>query len=167
MKTKLWIIFILVFWLFSCSEENINTIEISKNQEEDLIEVENLEIDEYNFEQLEKVKNILDWLDKNSYSFENLKDFNEEFNQNIKPIQNCYLLSNWNNIFFNKSKDDYIFMFKLYSKYYFKKYKSIYYIYPEYKFNEIKNSLCSSHWWDCGTDMAFWDYLQVISTPCR
>ncbi|MDD2907807.1 MAG: hypothetical protein PHH98_04145 [Candidatus Gracilibacteria bacterium] len=130
-------------------------------------ELENIKIDEYNFEQLEKVKSVLNGLNKNSYSFENLKEFNEKFNQNIKPIKNCYLLSNGNNVFLDKSNDNYIFMFKLYSMDYGKRYKNMYYIYPEYKFQEIENSLCSSHGGICGTDVAFGDYLETISTPCE
>lgn len=149
--TIIWIIYL--YTKYNNIEEIVNPEEQAK-----------IEIDVYNFEQLEKIKSILDWLDKDSYSFENLKEFNEKFNQDIKPIKNCYLLSNKNNLYLDK--DDFIFMVNLHSKDYRKKYKSIYYVYPEYKIQRIEDSLCSPHWWECGTDQAFSYYLDIISKPC-
>lgn len=128
MKTKLLIIFILVFGLISCSEENINTIEINKNQRGSLTESENLKIDEYNFEQLEKAKNILRNLKRTDTKFSSLKEFNNIYNSNIKPIKNCYYINKYN----NKDRVLYNFWFKLESDKYIKKYWDENYIYPKY-----------------------------------
>ncbi len=64
-------------------------------------------VDYYNFNQLEKAKIILDKIPENAEKFYTLKEFNEKYNTNIKPIKNCYYISNdnWN--------QDYIFWFKL------------------------------------------------------
>jgi hypothetical protein len=64
-----------------------------------IYEIININIDIYNFKQLEKVKSVLDSLDKNSYNFSNLKEFNKKFSQNIEPIKNCYFLSDRNRFF--------------------------------------------------------------------
>ena len=59
-------------------------------------EEEYIKIDEYNFAQLEKVKKILDPLDKDSKKFNTLSEFNKTFNQNIVPKEGCYYLRNYN-----------------------------------------------------------------------
>lgn len=61
-----------------------------------IFEQDKLTIDRYNFEQLEKVRLVLDNLDKNSYKFDNLNEFNKKFSQNIEPIKNCYFLTERN-----------------------------------------------------------------------
>ena len=69
-------------------------------------EVYNVYVDIYNFKQLEKVKIILNSINK-SIHFSSLNDFNSTYNSNITPIKNCYYLSDYN------WKENYIFWFKL------------------------------------------------------
>ncbi|MDP2103818.1 MAG: hypothetical protein Q8K26_02765, partial [Candidatus Gracilibacteria bacterium] len=49
-------------------------------------ELENRRMDEYNFGELEKAKQILDNIGKNDKKFFTLKEFNEIYSANIKPI---------------------------------------------------------------------------------
>lgn len=130
-----------------------------------------IEIDEYNFEQLDKVKNILDWLDKNSYGFENLKEFNEKFNENIESIKNCYFLSDKNRYFETKSRNIekwkwwYIFWFKLESDKYIKKYWDKNYAYPKYDLPVFKLCFWVWDWW-CYDDNKQ-TFIKTISKPCN
>jgi hypothetical protein len=62
-------------------------------------EQDKIAIDIYNFNQLEKVKKTLCKLDKNSYKFDNINEFNKKFGQNIQPIKNCYVLSDRNRFY--------------------------------------------------------------------
>lgn len=58
-----------------------------------------IEVDEYNFGQLEKAKKILKNVprgDDRSERFETLKKFNEQYNADIQPKKNCYYVSNYN-----------------------------------------------------------------------
>jgi hypothetical protein len=50
----------------------------------------------YNFRQLEKTKPILESISKDANHFYTLKEFNELYNSSIKPIKNCYYVSNSN-----------------------------------------------------------------------
>ncbi|MCT4616667.1 MAG: hypothetical protein N4A38_00480 [Candidatus Gracilibacteria bacterium] len=128
-------------------------------------EQEKIKIDEYNFEQLEKVKSVLNSLDKNSYSFDNIGDFNKQFNINIEPIKNCYYLSNKN------GGEKYIFGFKLESNKYIDKYGTKSYIYPKYDI--VKEEIClgmpdldgskGKGCWDGNRDL----FERIISNPCE
>ncbi len=132
-----------------------------KLKEEYISEEDRIKIDEYNFEQLEKVKSVLDWLDKNSYSFNNLKEFNKKFNQNITPIKNCYFLSD-RNIYFEDKKwgGGYVFGFKLYSSKYRKIYWNLYIAYPKYNLPVEYACLWSKY---CRDDLNFSWFAQIIS----
>jgi len=125
-------------------------------------EQEKIKIDEYNFQQLEKVKEVLDPLDKNLYSFDNIWDFNKLYNLNIEPIKNCYYLTdrNW---FFKNNKWGwwYIFWFELESKKYIEKYWDKYYAYPEYDLPEDK--ICT---WKC-YDNNYKNFTRIISNTCN
>jgi len=125
-------------------------------------EQEKIKIDEYNFEQLEKVKLILDPLDKKSYIINSLDDFNEQFNMNIKPIKNCYYLidKNW---FFKDKKWEwwYIFWFELESKTYIKKYWTQYFAYPKYDLPMM--NMCDGECYD--NIRQHFEY--IISNPCN
>ncbi|EKD44468.1 MAG: hypothetical protein ACD_71C00126G0003 [uncultured bacterium (gcode 4)] len=127
-------------------------------------ELENRKIDEYNFWELEKVKNLLKWWNKDLYKFNTLKEFNEKYKANIKPIKNCYFLSNTEKFF---GKADYILLFEIFSEKYKNIYKHEYYVYPEIKYNQIEWSLCWGHGWVCTADIIFWEYIETISNPCR
>lgn len=61
-----------------------------------LLEQENIRIDEYNFNELEKVKPILEKLPQENKKIFTVKKFNELYNANIQPIKNCYYISNSN-----------------------------------------------------------------------
>jgi hypothetical protein len=89
-------------------------------------EKEKIEIDRYNFEQLEKAKPYLETIDENTEDFYFLPDFNEKFNIDIKPIKNCYYVRSTNGEY------QYIFWFKLESLLYKKIYWTEFYAYPEY-----------------------------------
>ena len=165
-KITIWIILLIILWVvWKYSYNYYNNQKVLAQEEQ-----ENIKIDEYNFEQLEKVKNILDWLDKNSYSFENLKEFNEKFNENIEPIKNCYFLSDRNSYFENlKWWWGYIFGFKLYSDKYQKELWEqylnhlSYYTYPKY---DLPSSyICD--WWNCDWDIIFGSLIKTISNPCE
>lgn len=105
----------VLLWVFTINESN------------------SIYVDMYNFEQLKNVQNILNKLDKNSYEFENLKEYNKKFNQNIKPIKKCYFMADRNRFFENNKKDwGYVFWFKLESILYRLEYLDNYYAYPKY-----------------------------------
>jgi hypothetical protein len=57
------------------------------------LEQDKIAIDRYNFEQLEKVESILKNISEKDMHFYNYKQFNDEYNTDIKPIKNCYYLS--------------------------------------------------------------------------
>ncbi|EKE28172.1 MAG: hypothetical protein ACD_3C00086G0016 [uncultured bacterium (gcode 4)] len=115
-------------------------------------------IDEYNFEQLIKAKQILSNIWKDDKKFFTLKEFNQKYNANIKPIKNCYYVSNSN---WGKP---YIFWFQLESD----KYKSIYwtgyYAYPKYDLPYSK--IC--YWTKASChDFTYNIYEHTISNPCE
>lgn len=89
-------------------------------------EQDKLEIDRYNFWQLEKVKLILKNVPEKEMDFYTIKKFNEIYNADIKPIKNCYVISdsNWDK--------PYIFWFQLESMIYRFIYIWKNYAYPSY-----------------------------------
>jgi len=144
------------------------------------IEQENIKIDKYNFGQLEKVKKILLKIPKEEYNFNNLKEFNQRFKQDIKPIKNCYVLYGKTDksleISETKKFDselNYVFLFRIYSKMFINKYNSSYYfypyyVYPESMYNKIEDSLCGKDGpGACATDAVYEDYMKTISNPCK
>jgi hypothetical protein len=60
------------------------------------IEIENFKIDQYNFEQLEKVKAVFQNRSEDVLTFNSIEEFNVQYNAGIIPIKNCYYLSNNN-----------------------------------------------------------------------
>jgi len=131
-------------------------------------ELENQKIDEYNFEQLEKVKVILKDLNRNDKKFSSLSEFNKIYKVDIKPIKNCYILSNINNYFIDSNlENSYMFMFSIYSEKYKNTYKKDYYIYPYNYYKNIEESLCWNNWWYCGSDIVYWNLIKTISNPCK
>jgi hypothetical protein len=133
------IIFILLLWLFI------------------LREIYTINIDIYNFKQLEKAKIILKDLPKESDKFYWLKEFNEKYGANIKPIKNCYDISNDN------WKYPYIFWFKLESILYKIKYSNIFYSYPKYDFEVVNNCII----WGWCFDINYELFSKTISNPCQ
>lgn len=126
------------------------------------IDIDNIKVDRYNFLQLEKIKNTLDELDRNSYKFDNVKEFNIKFNQDIKPLKNCYFLSERNWYFENNNWWWwYIFWFKLESLLYKLIYFDKYYIYPKYDLPSA--TICD---WTC-RDVNFPWFLETISNSCK
>lgn len=114
-------------------------------------------IDEYNFEQLENAKIVLEKIPEDANKFSTLKKFNEIYNAWIKPIKNCYYVSNSN------WEYPYIFWFKLESKKYIKYYWTQYYAYPEYDLPFTR--FCGGSK-DCNDDIARDFFLSVISFSC-
>ena len=61
-----------------------------------LMDTSNIQIDNYNFQQLEKARIILENIPLDAQKFFTLKDFNEQYKADIKTIKNCYYVSNDN-----------------------------------------------------------------------
>lgn len=145
-KSLVWIILFIIFlysWVFIYSY---------------IFEQDKIAIDNYNFEQLEKVKLVLDKISTDSKKFYTLKEFNKEYNEEINPIKNCYYVSNsnWN--------EKYIFWFQLESLIYkFIKFWGNY-AYPKY--NLPADYVCT--WWNnCNYDFIFSRFIKTISNPCQ
>ncbi len=132
-------------------------------------ELKKREIDKYNFEQLEKVKNILKWLDKSRY-ISSLKEFNKKFNQDIQPIKNCYYVVSTNYFDEYEWNSKYIFWFELHSDKYKNKYWKedeywiFYYAYPKYDLPYSKICFWSK---DSCTDFTYSRFAKKISNPCN
>lgn len=116
-------------------------------------------IDEYNFKQLEIVKNVLDWKKLDLYEFQTLSEFNKKYNLNIKPKKNCYYISseNWD--------EEYIFWFQLVSIYYKTKYNSDNYAFPK---NDLSDKLIYLWMWSNYVPKSPLDhYHRIISSHCK
>ncbi len=113
-------------------------------------------IDMYNFKQLEKVKTLLNKKYNVELSFKDIVDFNHQYNQNIKPIWNCYYLSSYNN------KEKYMFWFKLESLIYTYTYWTKYFSYPKYDIPYWHLCLMWKWCFDANKE----DYIKVISNKC-
>jgi len=124
-----------------------------------LIDGKNLYVDMYNFRQLEKVKIILKDLKREDKKFNNLNEFNEIYNVNIKSTRNCYYLRNY------KSEDRvlYTFWFKLESYIYIYIYWDKFYAYPKY---DLPVEIFCWWWPTCG-DINKENFERVISNPCE
>lgn len=128
-----------------------------------LIEVNNIMIDKYNFQQLEKAKIILDKTPRDAKKFYNLEEFNEQYKAWIVPIKNCYYVRNINWSY------PYIFWFKLESLFYKIKFSQNYYSYPKYDLPISKIYLWAllnwriSQWYDKNRD----NFIHTISNPCK
>ncbi len=121
-----------------------------------LLDGRNIYIDMYNFQQLEKAKPILESIPTDAKKFYTLKDFNDQYKADIKPIDNCYLVNNdsWN--------QKYIFWFQLKSKVYKLLYSNYFYAYPKY---DIKwSTMCDNY--NC-YDASFAYFMSVILHPCK
>jgi len=132
-------------------------------------ELRNENIDKYNFQQLEIVKTILDNLDRNSYNFSNLSEFNELYKQKIIPKKNCYFIADRNRFFKDKKWWwGYIFWFKLESDKYINIYWTWYYVYPKYDL-PIDNIYFWFWWWNDRwiNDRIYNNFVFTISNPCQ
>ena len=121
-------------------------------------EKDKIAIDDYNFEQLNKAKPTLDWLKKNSQAFATLNEFNQQYNLDIKPMQNCYYVSNYN------GRKPYIFWFQLQSV----KYKLLFFTHGAYSYPSYDlpyEEFCVSWYW-CYDHFAD-DFNYTITHPCR
>ena len=149
-----WVILLtVVFWLLI-----VNQIKQEKLKQEAIkIEQENIKIDEYNFQQLEKIKPILDDLVLSWKKIPNswIEKFNNKFSQKIQPKKNCYYIWTYN------WSEKYIFWFKLESKKYITKYWTAYFAYPKYALPI--DYICT---WEC-YDYVFDDFMYTISNPCE
>lgn len=121
-----------------------------------VFEKDKIAIDRYNFEQLEKAKPILESIPETDERFYSLKEFNQKYNADIKPIKNCYFIinSNWN--------EKYIFWFELESLIYIYIYRTKLFAYPRYDLPF--DPIYYSGWpWDRIKN----DFIETISNPCR
>ena len=149
-KITIWIILLIIIWVGWKYYYNYYNNQKVLAQEEQ----ENIKIDEYNFEQLEKVKNILKNLKRTDTKFSSLKEFNSIYNSNIEPIKNCYYIKNYE----NKERVLYSFWFRLESNKYIQKYWDKNYMYPKYDLPIYK--ICV---WEC-VDKNKIKFYKTIST---
>ena len=151
LKILFTVLIILIIWAvirYEIQQEKLK-------QEAIKIEQENIKIDEYNFQQLEKAKPVLENIPEDAKVFYWLKEFNSIYKANIQPIKNCYFvgLKNW--------KEKYIFWFKLESKKYISQYRTEYFAYPKYDIPV--DEICTWHCYDA--NRPYFEYL--ISHPCK
>lgn len=141
------IIFVMfVIW----NQINNDNIEYSKEEQE------KIKIDEYNFGQLEKIKEAFVLNSGWKRKIDSLGYFVFEYGINIVPIKNCYYVSNSN------WKYDFIIWFKLESDKYIKKNWSEYYAYPKYDIET--NKICI---WRCDIDANRQRFETLVSNPCK
>ncbi len=115
----------------------------------------NIQIDRYNFEQLEKAKKILSYYPVENYNFNSLSEFNKKYGGDINPKMNCYFLMAtglWKS---------YRFWFELESFLYKLFYLNFYYVYPSTLPQDI---ICDG--WSCH-DWIYTYFLKIISNPCK
>jgi len=136
-----WMLILILLWLFI------------------IIEIYTTYVDMYNFRQLDKVKFILKDLKRDDKQFFYLKDFNEIYNINLKPIKNCYYLRNYR----SEDRISYTFWFKLESFIYKYIYWDNYYIYPKYDLPYTQ--WCESWIWCYDKTRKNFEY--IISNPCN
>lgn len=119
--------------------------------------IDKVYIDVYNFNQLRKVKKVFEKED--ILYVRNLVDFNEKYNMDVKPLNNCYYISNLN------WDEPYIFWFKLESSLFLKIFGNEYYAYPKYDLPVHKVFLWLGWWWI--DDMNRDKFEGIISNPCE
>jgi len=129
-----------------------------------LFEKEKITIDNYNFKQFEKIKIFLKDKRKGTFKFDDLKNFNEKYKLEIKPIKNCYYLSSYN------WDEKFLFWFQIESLFY----KIIHfwknYAYPKYDIPSKR--ICTGmvvDWTvgECYNDNRYNHFKAVISNPCK
>lgn len=124
-----------------------------------IIDKENIEIDRYNFEQLEIVDNIIMNDKKYDYAFRDIGEFNKIYKTKIQPIKNCYYIDKYN------GDEKYLFWFKLESLLYKIKYKNSYIAYPKYdlpvKTIRLNKPSKLDH-----LDRNYFNFIEHISNPC-
>lgn len=122
-----------------------------------IYEQDKLAIDKYNFQQLDKVREILKNLKREDKQFFSLKEFNVIYNSDIKPIKNCYYITNY------KSEDriPYTFWFQIESLIYRFIHFSVNYAYPKYDLPYDR--ICAS--WCYDRNKAIFE--ATISRPCQ
>lgn len=149
-------------------------------------ESEKLEIDNYNFNQLEQVKKKFSdlkiesfvssekssWWSMwyyttwwyNQFNFYNIWDFNRQYNLNIKPIKNCYYFEISNAIYSKNWKYPYIFWFQLESTFYKILNFWKYYSYPWYDLNSNREPPS----WAITFPINSWNHKEYVDTNiCR
>lgn len=125
-------------------------------------EPEKMDMDRYNFNQLNQIKPILKRLDMWSIWFRYIWDFNKIYHANIKPIKNCYYISdeNWDY--------PYIFWFQLESLFY--KFLHFWenYAYPTYDIPKQRQCFGLLINWATGGCKVIWKeiFIDKISKPC-
>lgn len=127
-----------------------------------IFEQDKIAVDRYNFEELSKSKQTLDKV-KTSDRFDNLNEFNNLYGINIKPIKNCYYLSD------NNWEYTYLFWFQLESLIYKFLYLGKNYTYPS--FDLPKDVICfgdwhGGNWWLC-EEINHSSFIRTISNPCK
>ncbi|MCH2188238.1 hypothetical protein MK079_00210 [Candidatus Gracilibacteria bacterium] len=122
-----------------------------------LLECYHIFVDTYNFRQLEKAKPILESIPLDAKTFYSLEEFNDQYNAEIKPVNNCYIVSNYS------GREPYIFGFKLESYLYIYIYGTQYYAYPKYDVPYGQKCVGGIGCYDRN-----WESFQyIVSHPCE
>ena len=122
-------------------------------------QVRGIYIDRYNFQQLEKFKEVVGTINEEQRRFSNLEEFNSLYGINIQAKKNCYYISSSN------GNEKYIFAFKLESKRYQEKYGEEYYVYPKYDLP--KDYAYFWMWNSWPIDRMKNLFQRTISNPCQ
>ncbi len=141
------------------------------------VERKAIEIDRYNFQQLEKAKKVvknLKWEQK-LYRARGLKDFNYQFDTDIEPLDKRYCYYVYYDYDKENNKPVFEFWFKLHSLLYKLKYLSLNYAYPklikkEWPSEECERQVKTSVWYTWVPACFGWyyyRYLRIINNPCE
>ncbi len=144
------------------------------------VERKAIEIDRYNFQQLEKAKKVIENIPKNkkTYRVRNLKQLNSKFKADIEPLDKRYCYDVYYDT--NPTWPWYVFTFwfKLHSLLYKLRYWWEYYIYPWWIITEpetteeCKKEMELSKWRYTGMPACVWwdyyyDYMEAVNNPCE
>ena len=145
-----------------------------------IFEWKNIYVDRYNFQQLEKAKKVVENLkwEQKLYRARGLKDFNYQFDTDIKPLDKRYCYDVYYDT--NPTWPWYVFTFwfKLHSLLYKLMYWWEYYIYPWWIITEpetteeCKKEMELSKWRYTGMPACVWwdyyyDYMEAVNNPCE
>ncbi len=143
---------------------------------------ENLKIDYYNFQQLEKVKKVIENIPENkkTYRVRNLKQLNSKFKADIEPLDKRYCYYVYYQFDKENNKPVFGFWFKLHSLLYKLRYWWEYYKYPNWIHKSEPSEQCkkemeisSKLWWyrwmpACAwLNVYYYRYMEAVNNPCE
>ena len=146
------------------------------------VERKAIEIDRYNFQQLEKAKKVIENIPENkkTYRVRNLKQLNSKFKADIEPLDKRYCYDVYYDT--NPTWPWYVFTFwfKLHSLLYKLRYWWEYYKYPNWIHKSEPSEQCkkemeisSKLWWYRWMPACAWlnyyyyRYMRIVNNPCE